>query len=82
MTSRYNNQKDRILSLKHSLLTMNTAIQGYQSLFLGLQAEYRRMDAIITQYEALIPRLGHEVETSSQRVNTVLLSFEERMREF
>ena len=59
MTSRYNNQEERVLSLEHGLLAMNATIQGSQSLFLGLQAEYKRMDAIITQLEALILRLRH-----------------------
>ena len=82
MISRHNNQKERILSLEHSLLVMNNTIQGSQTLFLGLQAEYRRMDEIITQHETIISRLRLEVETSSQRVNTVLSSVEERMKEF
>ena len=82
MTSRYKSQEERILSLEHSLLAMNNSIQGSQLLFLGLQVEYRRMDAIITQHEALIPGLRHEVETSSRRVNTVFSSVEERMKEF
>ena len=51
-------------------------------MFLGLQAECRRIDAIVTQHETTLPRLSHKVETSSRRVNTVLLSVEERMREF
>ena len=70
------------MSLEHSLIAMNNAIQGSQSLFLGLQAEYRRMDPIITQHKALIPGLRHEVETSSWKVNTVLPSVKERMKEF
>ena len=40
------------------------------------------MDEIITQHETIIPRLRLEVETSSRRVNTVLSSVEERMKEF
>ena len=40
MISRYNNQEERVLSLEHSLLVMNNTIQGSQTLFLGLQAEY------------------------------------------
>ena len=59
MMSRHNNQEERVLSLEHGLLAMNATIQGSQSLFLGLQAEYKRMDAIITQHEALILRLRH-----------------------
>ena len=77
MISRHNNQEERILSLEHSLFVMNNTIQGSQTLFLGLQTEYRRMDEIITQHEAIIPRLRLKVETSSQRVNTVLSSVED-----
>ena len=40
------------------------------------------MDEIITQHETIIPRLRLEVETSSRRVNSVLSSVEERMKEF
>ena len=61
---------------------MNKTIQESQTLFLGLQAEYRRIDEIITQHETIIPRLRLEVETPSRRVNTVLSSVEERMKEF
>ena len=61
---------------------MNTDVQGSYSLFLGLQAECRRIDAVVTQHETLLPRLCHEVETFSRRVNTVLSLVEERMREF
>ena len=81
MTSQYKSQEERLLKLEHSLLVMNTAIQGSHSLFLGLQAKSRRIDAVITQHETLLPRLRHEVETSSRRVNTVLSSVEERVRE-
>ena len=52
------------------------------TLFVGLKAEYRRMDEIITQHETLIPRLCLEVENSCSRVNSVLSSVEERMKEF
>ena len=61
---------------------MNTAIQKNQSLTLEIQAEYRRINAIVTQHENLIPRFNHEVKISSQIVNTVLSSVEERMRDF
>ena len=40
------------------------------------------MDEIITKHKAIIPRLHLKVETSSWRVNTVLTSVEERMKEF
>ena len=74
MMSRHNNQEERVLSLEHSLLVMYNTIQGSQTLFLGLQAEYRRMDEIITEHEAILPRLCLEVETSFRRVNTLLSS--------
>ena len=82
MISRHNNQKERILSLEHSLLVMNNTIQGFQTLFLGLQAGHRRIDEIITQNETIIPRLHLKVEMSSWRVNSVLFSIEDRMKEF
>ena len=71
-----------LLKLEHSLLTINIAIQKMQSLNLGVQAEHRRIEALVTQHENIIPRLSHEVEISSQRVNTVKSSVEERMRDF
>ena len=61
---------------------MNTAIQKSQCLNLGIQADQKRIEALVTQYENIIPRLNHEVEISSERVNTVLSSIEERMRDF
>ena len=60
---------------------MNTAIQKTQSLNLGVQTEHRRIEALVTQPENIIPRLIHEVEISFQRVNTVMSSVEERMRD-
>ena len=71
-----------LLKLEHSLLTINIAIQKIKSLNLGVQAEHRRIEALVTQHENIIPRLSHEVEISSQRVNTVMSSVEERMRDF
>ena len=82
MASRNSNQEERLLKIEHSLLTMNSAIQKSQSLTLGIQAEQRRSEALVTQHEYIIPRLNHEVEISSQRVNTVLSPVEERMRDF
>ena len=61
---------------------MNHTIQESQTLFYRLQAEYRRKDEIITQHEAIIPRLHLLVEILSLRVNTLLSSVEERMKEF
>ena len=80
ISSRCNNQDKRLLKLEYGLLLMNTAIQGSHSLFLGLQAECRKINARVTQHETTLLRLHHEVETSSRRVNTVLSSVEERMR--
>ena len=72
MDSRYNSQEERLLKLEHSLLTMNTVIQKSQSLNLGIQADQWRIDALVTQHKNIIPRLNHEVEIASPRVNTVL----------
>ena len=85
MISRHNNQEERILSYGHSLLIMNNTIQGSHSLFLRLQAEYRRMDELITQHETIIPRLHLKVETSSRESTLCCLwlsSVEERMKEY
>ena len=82
MISRHNNQEERRLSLEHNLLVMTNTIQGSQTPFLGLQAEHKRMNEIITQHETIIPRLRLEVESSSRRVNSVLSSVAERMKEF
>ena len=49
---------------------------------LGIQAEHIRIEALVTQHESCIPRLSHEVEISSQRVNTGMSSVEERLSEF
>ena len=81
MGSRHTSQEEKLLKLEHSLATMNVAIQKTQSLNLGVQTEHRRIEALVTQPENIIPRLIHEVEISFQRVNTVMSS-EERMRDF
>ena len=82
MTTRHSNQEERILSLEHHLLVMNNTIQGSQISYLGLQAQFRRLDEMVTWHETIVPRLRLEVESSSQRVNSVLTSVEERMKEF
>ena len=82
MSSICNNQDEILLKIEHSLLAIKPAIQGFHFLFLGLQAECRRIEAMVTQHETNMQRLCHEVETSSRRVNAVLSSVEERMREF
>ena len=72
-----------MLALKgHNLLFMTNTIQGSQTSFLGLQGEFRQIDEIVTQHETIIPRLRLEVESSSRRVNFVLSSVEEKMKEF
>ena len=48
---------------------------------MGVQAEHRRIEALVTQHENIIPRLIHEVEISFQRINTVISSVEESMRD-
>ena len=82
MTSRHNNQEERILNLGYHLLVMNNTIQGSQTSFLGLQAEFRRMDEMVNRHETVVRRLHLKVESSSWRVNSVLSSVEERMKEF
>ena len=68
MISRHNNQEERILSLEHSLLVTNNTIQGSQTLFLGLQAEHRKLDEISTQknYYPQITSRGRNVILESQ----------------
>ena len=82
MTSRYNSQDERLQKLEHSVLALNTAIQGSHSMFLGLQPECKWMDSVVSQLESTLSRLRQEVETLSRRVKAVLSSVEERMREF
>ena len=49
---------------------------------MGVQAKDRRIEALVTQHENIIPRLIPEVEISFKRVNTVMSSVEERLRDF
>ena len=81
MGSRLTSHEDSLLRLEHNMLTMNTAIQNTRSLSLGIQAEHIRTDTIITQHKRIIPRLSHEMKISSKRVNTVISSLEENVRE-
>ena len=55
MGSRLTSHKDRLSKLEHKLSAMNTTIQTTQSLSLGAQAEYRRINPIVTQHESIIP---------------------------
>ena len=71
MSSRCNSQDQRLLKLEHSLLGVNTTIQGSHSFFLGLQAECKRIATQVNQYETVIPSLLHEIETTSRRVKSV-----------
>ena len=71
-----------MLKLEHNLSAMNIDIQNTQFLSLGVQAEHSRIEAMVSQHESIIPRLSHEVEVSSQKVNTVITFVEEKMREF
>ena len=77
MTTRHNNQEERILSLEHHLLGMNNTIQGSQTFFLGLQAKFRRLYDMVTRHETVIPGLHVEVESSLQRINSILTRVEE-----
>ena len=61
---------------------MTNTIQGSQNSCLGLQAEFKRMDKMVTCHETSIPRLRLKVESSSRSVNSVLSSVEERIKEF
>ena len=62
MSSLCNSQEEILLKLEHGILALNTAVQGSHSLSLGLQAERRRIDTVVTQHETLCPRLIHVVE--------------------
>ena len=54
MTTRHSNQEERILSLEHHLLVMTNTIQGSQTSFLGLQAEFGRLDEMVTRHEIVV----------------------------
>ena len=56
IASRYNSHDERILKLEHSLLAMNSVLQGSHSLFLGLQAECIKIDGMITQHDPWLKR--------------------------
>ena len=60
---------------------MNTAIHNTRSLSLGVQAEHRRIEAMVAHHEGIIPRLSHEAEIYSQKVNTVVSLVEKKIRE-
>ena len=82
MGSCLTSHEGRLSKLEHKFSVMNTTtIQNAQSLSLGAQAESGGMDALVTQHESIIPRLNHEVEISSQRVNTVIYSVEKKIGE-
>ena len=82
MDSQHTSHEDRLLKLEHYVSVMNTAIQNTQSLNLGIQAEHRSIEAMVAQHKSIISRLSHEVENSSQKVNTVVSFVEQRMRKF
>ena len=53
MGSRHTSHKDRLLKLEHNLSAMNTAIQNVQSLNLGVQAEQRKIEAMVAQHKSM-----------------------------
>ena len=50
MGFRLTRHENRLLKLEQKLSTMNTAFQNTQSLSLGVQAEHRRIEAMVTQH--------------------------------
>ena len=80
MTARHNRQEERILNLEHQLSIMSNTIQGSQTSLVRLQAEFRRLDDMVTRHETVIPGLRAEVESSLQKVDSDLAK--EKRREW
>ena len=82
MGSRHTSHKDRLLKLEHNLSARNTAIKNTQSLSSGVQLRLWLPSNTWNNTLSIIPRLSHDLEMSWQKVNTVMSSVDERMREF
>ena len=72
MTAWHNKQEERINSLEHQLSLMNNAFQESQLSFVKLREYFKRPDDMVSQHEAIIPRIQEEVGSSLRKVNSVL----------
>ena len=72
MAGWHNRQEERILKLEDQLNLMNNAFLESQTLFLNLQEEFRRLNDMVSQHEAIIPKIPEEVGSSLRKVNSVL----------
>ena len=82
MTARFNNQEERILGLESQLLESRNTVGKYKESFTRFRNEVTRLDDLVDRHERAFPKLRGDVETSLEKVNSVLNKVEDRMEEF
>ena len=56
-TGWHNRQEERILILQHQFSQLNNAFLESQKSFVNLQKDFRRLDNMVSQHEAIIPKI-------------------------
>ena len=71
-----------ILGLKSELFISRNTVERYENSFMGFRNEVTRLDEMIAHHERIMPNWKREIETSLEKVNSVLNKVENRMEEF
>ena len=82
MTARFNYQEERILGLESQLLESRNTVGKYQESFTRFRNEVTRLDDLVDCHERAFPKLRGDVETSLEKVNSVLNKVEEGWKSF
>ena len=82
LTARFKNQEERILGLESQLLESRNTVGKYEASFTSFRNEVTRLDDLVERHKRVFPKLRGDVETSLEKVNSVLNKIEDRMEEF
>ena len=82
MTAWHNRQEERILGLEQQMSLMSNAIQGSQRSLVKLQENFRKLNDMVSWHEMIIPGIQEGVESSQQKVDSVLAEVNKKMEEF
>ena len=82
MTAWHNRQEERILGLEQQMSLMSNAIQGSQQSLVKLQENFRKLNDMVSWHEMIIPGIQEGVESSQQKVDSVLAEVNKKMEEF
>ena len=82
MTARFNNQEERILGLESQSLESRNTVGKYEESFTRFRNEVTRLDDLVDRHKRAFPKLRGDVETSLEKVNSVLNKVEEGWKSF